>query len=224
MPPECLLETALAKLPKVARIPLSNVIQVLAFKHGKLPRFRKGTSATDAKRASKQQQAARALFAAAREGSVKLCGTHCSDRKSGPIEPHEFDVELQLDSDDNAICPNLAAGTIRDFVDLREKHSVAHSWRNVTVERTSLLRWITGVTRRTQTAGTVSKSVRFMAAELQANNNLTREEALQKCRKKYPELSARSFQSTVWPEARDAAGLSRKAPAGRKPKLMHRKS
>jgi hypothetical protein len=52
-------------------------------------------------------------------------------------------------------------------------------------------------------------------------DNVTVEEAFRLCRESNPLLSRRGFHARVWPNAREAAGLSPRAPAGRKPKSPH---
>jgi hypothetical protein len=53
---------------------------------------------------------------------------------------------------------------------------------------------------------------------LENNQDLTRENAFEWCRANGFSLSARGFQSRVWPKAREDAGLSPRAAPGRKPK------
>jgi len=58
---------------------------------------------------------------------------------------------------------------------------------------------------------------RFLAALLKTNPRLTFKEALHACRKKCGQLSERGFRASVWPQAREAAGLPATGSPGRRP-------
>jgi hypothetical protein len=60
-----------------------------------------------------------------------------------------------------------------------------------------------------------------LASHLRKNPNLKREEAATWCQEQRFTLSRRSFQNRVWPDAREDAGLPRRAPPGRKNKSSH---
>jgi hypothetical protein len=68
------------------------------------------------------------------------------------------------------------------------------------------------------TVGNETGAIKGLAAHLRCNPHLTRENAHVWCRDHGFVLSARGFQSRVWPSARTEAELDAKAKAGRKPK------
>ena len=70
--------------------------------------------------------------------------------------------------------------------------------------------------RRTTTVGQQTKASNALALYLKENPNLKREEAAAWCENQGFTISGRGFQNKVWPDAREKAGFSRKAPSGRK--------
>ncbi len=216
-PPAELLQTAPAGLPNAPRIPLADVIRVLAFERAQPPE-----EIPEIVRVANRMRAAKALFDAAREGQVVLYGTRVSDRTRGRIADFEFDMPLQLDADDNAIHPDLGADALpmTDFVELRRRRPEAHAWRDVTVERKSLMSWLTKRCRGTATASDESAAIRFIASILQQDNNLRVTDAFDRCRNRY-RVSERGFRSRIWPKARELAGLPSRANPGRKRESSH---
>ena len=75
--------------------------------------------------------------------------------------------------------------------------------------------------RRTTTAGQENKATHALGLYLKEKPNLTREQAATWCKNQGYTISGRGFQNAVWPNAREKAGLSRRAPAGRKKKSLH---
>jgi len=67
------------------------------------------------------------------------------------------------------------------------------------------------------TVADAKRAIALLEPSLRANNHLKRQDALEICRKKVPNLSERLFDSHVWRQARQAAGLKPVAPPGRKP-------
>jgi hypothetical protein len=63
-----------------------------------------------------------------------------------------------------------------------------------------------------------TEAITFLVPLLKTNRNITRGEAWEKCKQKFPTLSERGFRSRIWPDAREGAELESKAPAGRRPK------
>jgi hypothetical protein len=61
-----------------------------------------------------------------------------------------------------------------------------------------------------------TKAIPDLASHLRENPNLKRKEAATWCKKQGFTFSDRGFQYRVWPEARERAGLLRRAPPGRK--------
>jgi hypothetical protein len=213
-PPPELLQTAFVALPTIARIPLADVIQVLAFKGGRPP-----DDMPEIVRAAHRTRSAMVLFDAAREGTVVLYGTRVSDRKRGRIDDFEFDMPLRLGHDDNAIEPDLGADSLpmTDFVQLHRQHPEAHSWRDVTVERKAFLSWVTKHVQSLASVLDESAAVTMVASMLEKDKNCRFGDALKRCRGQY-QVTERYFRSQIWPNARELAGLPRRAGPGRKPK------
>jgi hypothetical protein len=67
-----------------------------------------------------------------------------------------------------------------------------------------------------QTADQQTKATRALASHLGENPHLKREEAATWCENQGFTISGRGFQYVVWPDAREKAGLPRRAPSGRK--------
>jgi curved DNA-binding protein CbpA len=218
-PPPELLRTASTELPTTTRIPLADVIRVLAFRGGRPPE-----DMPEIVRAAHRMRSATVLFDAAREGAVVLYGTRVSDtkRERGRIDAFEFDMRLRLGSDDNAIEPDLGADALpmTDFAELRRRHRKAHSWRDVTVERKSLFSWLNKRAQQVAEALDKSAAVIMVASMLEQDKNCRFKDVFNECRQHY-RVSERGFRSSIWPEARELAGLSRRARPGRKQKSSH---
>lgn len=60
--------------------------------------------------------------------------------------------------------------------------------------------------------------IKLLADELLADSEMTKDQAIAICKSRKFRVSARRFQSHVWPRARKLAGLSELAPRGRKKK------
>jgi hypothetical protein len=71
------------------------------------------------------------------------------------------------------------------------------------------------------TADQQTKATHALASHLRGNPSLKREDAATWCETQGFTLSGRSFQNQVWPNAREKAGLQRRAPSGRKNKSSH---
>jgi hypothetical protein len=65
------------------------------------------------------------------------------------------------------------------------------------------------------TAGQETAAVKALASHLKGNQQLTRAEAMEWLRTADFTLTERGFQSRIWPQAREQAGLQAKAPSGR---------
>jgi hypothetical protein len=74
--------------------------------------------------------------------------------------------------------------------------------------------------RVTATISSETAASRALAAHLRQNRQTTRDAAEAWCRQEGFNLSQRGFQFRVWPNAREAAGLSKLAAAGRKRKSV----
>jgi hypothetical protein len=63
-----------------------------------------------------------------------------------------------------------------------------------------------------------TKAINRLAEKLATDPNMKFDDAWKACKKAFPALSTRGVRSHVWPQARTAAGLERRAPPGRKSK------
>jgi hypothetical protein len=74
-------------------------------------------------------------------------------------------------------------------------------------------------TQATTTGKDISGATKLLheLLKLEENKSIKRDDALAKCREKYPNLSERAFLQSVWPDGRVLAGLPRRAQHGRKP-------
>jgi hypothetical protein len=70
------------------------------------------------------------------------------------------------------------------------------------------------------TSGEETGAIRALSAQLSKNKDMKVADAKAWCASEGYELSGNGFTYRVWPKAREAAGLSLKAPPGRKPKSL----
>jgi hypothetical protein len=70
------------------------------------------------------------------------------------------------------------------------------------------------------TGGEETGAIRALSAQLSKNKEMKVNDAKAWCASEGYELSGYGFRYRVWPKAREAAGLSLKAPPGRKPKSL----
>jgi hypothetical protein len=85
--------------------------------------------------------------------------------------------------------------------------------------RSEFDRWLSRL-RPISKAGSEARAIDFLSAKLEADHDLTRDNAWNACKGEFPRLSKRKFVSDVWPQARREAGLEPQAPAGRKRKKV----
>jgi hypothetical protein len=78
-----------------------------------------------------------------------------------------------------------------------------------------------GLSARTKSTGAEETgAIKALAFQLSKNKNMKFGDAEAWCASEGYELSGDGFRYRVWPKAREAAGLSLKAPPGRKPKSL----
>ena len=70
------------------------------------------------------------------------------------------------------------------------------------------------------TGGEETGAIRALSAQLSKNKDMKVDDAKAWCASEGYGLSGNGFRYRVWPKAREAAGLSLKAPPGRKPKSL----
>ena len=70
------------------------------------------------------------------------------------------------------------------------------------------------------TGGEEAGAIRALSSQLRKNKDMKVDDAKAWCASEGYELSGYGFRYRVWPKAREAAGLSLKAPPGRKPKSL----
>jgi hypothetical protein len=149
LPPTSNPELILKHLP---RLRLSSVINFLAFDSPDAP-----PDMPRLLQAAYRTRAFKALCDAAQAGKVTLFGEPHSGGEPRQLAPTEFDRSLSLAAKDNAIALDLDAASMEDFVQERggskrcveeRKKPVDWRWRDVTVERSSLLRWLNSLAKR----------------------------------------------------------------------------
>ena len=134
--PPGLTPASIALLGNAPHTPLSAVISLLAFGHSTRPENMHETIA-----AAHRMRAATHLFLAARDGKVKLYGTHAGTGAHGPIPAEGFNIPHNVSADyDCEIEPDFGSVQMNEFVDLRRDPKRAR-WRDVTVERKSFTTW-----------------------------------------------------------------------------------
>jgi len=97
------------------------------------------------------------------------------------------------------------------------------SFEAVQIDRPSLEAWINSNILEHPTlkaaakpdADYVHRATDFVKGRLEANRNMSREDARQVCAEKFPDLTGRDFERRVWKEAREALGLGRAMSPGR---------
>jgi hypothetical protein len=105
-----------------------------------------------------RERAFRALCAAAREDKVRLVGAPQGTGLRQRIEPVEFDISLSLADEDGAIGIDLEAVT--EAVTMERYMELRQMWRDVYVERSSLVDWLNKMfakTRRIATADRIKR-------------------------------------------------------------------
>ena len=144
---------------------------------------------------------------------------------SGPLQPTEdkpprdaaYWLECEADStvpdrvlEPRPYDPELVDKETAERLDRMRRFRKPLFWRDH-----ALRRW---KTRSSATARDETLAITFLMKRLKVDNNLRRQDALEAGRGQFPKLSERGFRSRVWPQAREAAGLERTAPPGRKSK------
>ena len=147
---------ALALLPEGKRVPLSPVVNLLAFAQVDPP-----AELSEVERATKRMQAANALFAVARDDGVNMFGTLAKKRACranppepagppGPISPLEFDNDALALShqQESAIGARFVAESYAE----QGNHPDGVKWFGVTVERKDLEDWLGPLTNKAPNA------------------------------------------------------------------------
>jgi hypothetical protein len=128
MPPKAL---SLSDLQQQPRLPLMSVLNFLAFNAPEPP-----NDYSDWKRAAYLERAWRALCAAAREDKVRLVGMQRGSQIRQRIESVEFDLNLLLGVEDETI------GNLEAMLPHQQSDHHGVFWRDVYVERSSLVDWL----------------------------------------------------------------------------------
>ena len=138
MAPPAIEEAALSAIKAEQRIPLCRAIDLMAFGGGNLPRL-------PLKIVAKRQQAATALFDAAKHSRVSLIGhPGPQGNTSEPITPTYFDDARCLGHDDNTIETKTSDIGMPKYVAIRGDRNHKHFpvWSHVRVETKTFLRWL----------------------------------------------------------------------------------
>jgi hypothetical protein len=134
-PPKALSFSVLKQVP---RLPLMDVLNFLAFGAPGPPKPKKTSPLMrrahwELMRRAHWERSFKALCAAARDGKVKLFGRPSAEGPSQAIDPTEFDSPLWFDDEQGTIGVDLAALATKQF---------ARAWRDVRVDRESLMEWV----------------------------------------------------------------------------------
>jgi hypothetical protein len=165
--------------PREPRLPLALVIDFLAFGAANPP-----PDISPLMRAAHRTQAFKALCAAARNDRVKLFGTPQAGGPRQPIGAIEFDQEFSLADEDNAIGLDPNVTTVERFAELlRPNHWL---WRDVHVDRRSLVNWLNTKMRRQARARGKSACEKWLIEERESGPQ-------QKTKEKYKTEAVRLF-------------------------------
>jgi hypothetical protein len=131
-------------LPQTLRLPLMSVLNFLAFGTPNPPEHQDALMCM-----AHRERAFRTLCAVAGADKVKLFGTPLTGGRR-PIPPTEFDQPLALADEDGAIGIDLGAVPMERYVELRRAEQQWMWWRDVHVERSSLMQWLNKIPAETQ--------------------------------------------------------------------------
>jgi hypothetical protein len=134
------------------RLPLMSVLNFLAFDAPESP-----SEMSSLLRVARLQQAFKALCPAARDGEVELFGTPRNGDPGTRIDPPAFDLSLSLADEDGAIAHDLEAMPIERFVEFRWNQDRGQDrwvWRDVYVDRVSLVSWVKKLPAKTRRKAT----------------------------------------------------------------------
>jgi hypothetical protein len=163
---------------------------------------------------ARKQPAARALFHAAGQRLVSLKGTLQPAGEVSKSIPAEYFILKPriLGSIENSIVTDAHLADDDELMLFLGKQD--RRWFHVRVSRTKFVKWMFPAAKQARRAGDVGRATEVLAAALPDNPRMTRAKARRVCEQAGYSLTQRDFQERAWPDAREKAGLPRRAPGG----------
>jgi hypothetical protein len=133
-----------------------------------------------------------------------------------PRDAHYWQ-ECETDPDDHVLEPHFYDPDLVHKRSTKKRLDAKRRFRKPIFKRDQVLRLWPQV-RSSSKVSSEKKAIVFLAELLKTDLRMRKEDAWKRCHENFPTVSSRRFQSQVWPQARQEAGLEPLGRPGRKPK------